>query len=39
MNKSVDLNEKPKTPKPIDSSTLKPTMYAIQALEKVKKKV
>lgn len=39
MNKSVDLSERPKTPKPLDSSVLKPSLYAIKDLEKVKKKV
>ena len=32
MNQSMDLSERPKTPKPLDSSTLKPSAYAIKDL-------
>lgn len=39
MNKSLDLSEKPKTPKPLDSSMLKPSLYAVKDLEKLKKKL
>lgn len=39
MNKSLDLSEKPKTPKPLDSSMLRPSAYAVKDLEKIKKKI
>lgn len=39
MNRSVNLTDKPTTPKPLDLTTLKPSNYAIKDLQKVKKKV
>ena len=39
MNRSVNMTDKPTTPKPLDFTTLKPSNYAIKDLEKVKKKV
>ena len=38
LGKSSDFSEKPKTPKAIQLSTLKPSLYALKDLEKVKKR-
>lgn len=39
MNRSLSISEKPNTPKPLDLTVLKPSLYAIKDLEKVKKKI
>lgn len=39
MNKSLDLSSRPKSPKPLDSSVLRPSAYALKDLDKVKRKL
>ena len=41
MNKSLDLNESSlmPTPKPLDSSVLRPSPYALKDLDKLKQKL
>lgn len=39
LGKSADFSEQSKTPKPLNSSMLKPSLSAIKDLEKVKQKV
>lgn len=39
MNRSLSISEQPTIAKPLDLTILKPSLYAIKDLEKVRKKI